>query len=33
MSKPFVEHLWGNPKALGSHKVDGFEEAIEVFKP
>jgi adenylate cyclase len=33
MSKPFVEHLWGNPKALGMHKVDGFEEAIEVFKP
>jgi adenylate cyclase len=33
MSKPFVEHLWGNPKALGMHRVDGFEEAIEVFKP
>jgi adenylate cyclase len=33
MSKPFVEHLWGNPKALGMHKVDGFEEEIEVFRP
>jgi len=33
MSKPFVEHLWGNPKPLGTHKVDGFEEEIEVFRP
>jgi adenylate cyclase len=33
MSKPFVEHLWGNPKALGTHRVDGFAEEIEVFKP
>jgi adenylate cyclase len=33
MSKPFVEHLWGNPKALGMHRVDGFAEEIEVFKP
>lgn len=33
MSKPFVEHLWGNPKALGMHKVDGFAEEVEVFKP
>jgi adenylate cyclase len=33
MSKPFVEHLWGNPSPLGVHRVDGFEEAIEVYKP
>ncbi len=33
MSKPFVEHLWGNPSPLGSHEVQGFEEAIEVFRP
>lgn len=33
MSKPFVEHLWGNPTPLGSHKVDGLDEAIEVYKP
>lgn len=33
MSKPFVEHLWGNPSPLGAHAVDGFEEKIEVFKP
>jgi adenylate cyclase len=33
MSKPFVEHLWGNPSPLGSHAVQGFEEAIEVFRP
>lgn len=33
MSKSFVEHLWGNPSPLGSHKVEGFEEQIEVYKP
>jgi adenylate cyclase len=33
MSKPFVDHLWGNPFPLGSHAVQGFEEAIEVFRP
>ena len=33
MSKPFVEHLWGNPSPLGAHDVVGFEEAIEVYKP
>jgi adenylate cyclase len=33
MSKPFVEHLWGNPSPLGAHDVEGFEEAIEVYKP
>ncbi|WP_262030309.1 adenylate/guanylate cyclase domain-containing protein [Microvirga sp. Mcv34] len=33
MSKPFVEHLWGNPSPLGPHEVEGFAEAIEVYKP
>jgi len=33
MSKPFVEHLWGDPKSLGTHRVEGFEEEIAVFKP
>ncbi|MBA1158382.1 adenylate/guanylate cyclase domain-containing protein [Microvirga sp. Marseille-Q2068] len=33
MSKPFVEHLWGNPSPLGAHEVEGFAEAIEVYKP
>ncbi len=33
MSKPFVEHLWGNPLPLGSHAVEGFQEAVEVFRP
>lgn len=33
MSKPFVEHLWGNPTPLGAHEVEGFAEAIEVYKP
>ncbi|HST95869.1 MAG TPA: adenylate/guanylate cyclase domain-containing protein [Microvirga sp.] len=33
MSKPFVEHLWGNPSPLGAHAVEGFEEKIEIFKP
>ncbi|QRM31877.1 adenylate/guanylate cyclase domain-containing protein [Microvirga sp. VF16] len=33
MSKPFVEHLWGNPSPLGAHAVQGFAEAVEVYKP
>ncbi|NBJ11845.1 adenylate/guanylate cyclase domain-containing protein [Microvirga sp. SYSU G3D207] len=33
MSKPFVEHLWGDPMPLGAHAVEGFAEAIEVYKP
>jgi adenylate cyclase len=33
MSKAFVEHLWGNPEPLGGHRVEGFEEKIEVYKP
>jgi len=33
MSKPFVEHLWGNPEPLGRHEVEGFEEAVEVYRP
>jgi adenylate cyclase len=33
MSKPFVEHLWGDPSPLGAHEVEGFAEAIEVYKP
>ena len=33
MSKPFVEHLWGNPSPLGVHLVDGFDEAVEIYKP
>ncbi|MEZ0169899.1 adenylate/guanylate cyclase domain-containing protein [Microvirga sp. TS319] len=33
MSKPFVEHLWGNPHPLGTHAVEGFEEEVEVYKP
>jgi adenylate cyclase len=33
MSKPFVEHLWGNPESLGLQTVDGFEEPIAVYRP
>ena len=33
MSRPFVNHLWGNPQPLGAHEVDGFDETIEVFRP
>jgi adenylate cyclase len=33
MSKPFVDHLWGNPHPFGAHQVDGFDEKIEVFGP
>lgn len=33
MSKPFVEHLWGDPQLLGLFDLDGFAEAIEVYRP
>lgn len=33
MSKAFVEHLWGNPHPLGAHRVDGFDEMVEVYRP
>ncbi|WP_441967254.1 adenylate/guanylate cyclase domain-containing protein [Microvirga sp. 2MCAF38] len=33
MSKPFADHLWGDPHPVGAFEVDGFEEQIEVFKP
>src|SRR5919112_503663 len=33
MSKAFTEFLWGDPESLGAHDVEGFEEAIEVYKP
>ena len=33
MSKPFVEHLWGNPHSLGKHAVEGFDELVEVYRP
>jgi adenylate cyclase len=33
MSKPFVEHLWGNPQRVGAFEVDGFAERIEVYRP
>lgn len=33
MSKPFVDYLWGDPEPLGTHVVDGFEEAISVYRP
>jgi adenylate cyclase len=33
MSKPFVEHLWGNPHSLGRYEVDGFDERVEVYRP
>jgi adenylate cyclase len=33
MSKAFVEHLWGDPRPLGAHHIDGFDEMIEVYRP
>jgi adenylate cyclase len=33
MSRAFVEHLWGNPQPLGRHRVDGFDEAVEIYRP
>jgi adenylate cyclase len=33
MSKAFVQFLWGDPESLGLHDVNGFEEAIGVYRP
>jgi adenylate cyclase len=33
MSKPFVEHLWADPEPLGLHLLDGFDEAVAVYRP
>lgn len=33
MSKPFADHLWGNPFPLGAFEVEGFAEKVEVFRP
>ena len=33
MSQAFVEHLWGHPEPLGDHPIDGFEEAIPIYRP
>jgi adenylate cyclase len=33
MSKAFVDHLWGNPHRLGAFALEGFEEAVEVYRP
>jgi adenylate cyclase len=32
MSKAFTEYLWGDPEPLGAHDVNGFEEAIAVYR-
>ena len=33
MSQSFVEFLWGDPEPLGSHDVNGFDEAVAVYRP
>ncbi|MFD2252390.1 adenylate cyclase [Pseudochelatococcus lubricantis] len=33
MSRAFSEHLWANPHPLGAFRLDGFEDAIEVYRP
>jgi adenylate cyclase len=32
MSKSFTDFLWGDPEPLGAHDVNGFEEAIAVYR-
>ena len=33
MSKPFVDFLWGEAESLGEHALEGFAEAVAVFRP
>jgi adenylate cyclase len=32
MSRAFADHLWGDPEELGSHRLDGFDEPIQIFR-
>jgi adenylate cyclase len=32
MSRAFADHLWGDPEPLGSHLLDGFDEAIPIYR-
>lgn len=33
MSKPFIEHLWGDPELVGRFGIDGFTDSVEVYRP
>jgi adenylate cyclase len=33
MSRTFVEFLWGDPEPLGPHPLDGFAEAVAIYRP
>lgn len=33
MSRTFVEFLWGDPEPLGPHALDGFADAVAIYRP
>jgi adenylate cyclase len=33
MSRAFVDHLWGNPERLGSYRLDGFDDSVDIYRP
>ena len=33
MSRTFVEFLWGDPDPLGPHALDGFSDAVAIYRP
>jgi adenylate cyclase len=32
MSRSFAEHLWGDPEFLGEHVLDGFRDAVPIYR-
>lgn len=33
MSRAFAEHLWADPERLGAFTLEGFAEAVDVYRP
>ena len=33
MSRTFVDFLWGDPDPLGQHALDGFADAVAIYRP
>lgn len=33
LSRAFVDHLWGDPEPLGTHPLQGFPDAVAVYRP
>jgi adenylate cyclase len=32
MSRTFADHLWGDPEPIGEYQLDGFDDAVQIFR-